>query len=369
MSIEPRPEIKALDSCHHGGLIRAELDGVGLAPDDVIDFSVSANPYSCPPGVTEIFDSVAIDRYPDSESTELKRAIADKHGVAVENILAGSGATEIIRLVALAYFGRGDTVMCPKPTFGEYEVACCISGADIMEQWGREENCFAPDLDETLSLLKRNGPKGVFICNPANPSGQYLSRRQVEHILEASPRSLVVLDESYTAFTEGRWDSGELLSRGNVVIIRSMTKDYALAGLRLGYALANEEVITDLRRVCPPWNVNAIAQRAGVVALEDGEYLRNCEKKIREAKHLLMEGFSRLGYTVLPSSTNFFLVRVGDAGRFRLQLLKEGIVVRDCASFGLPRYVRIAALKIPQCRRLLAVVKRLMNEGLLNLPV
>ena len=368
MSIEPRPEIKGLDSCHHGGLVRAELDRLGLAPDEVIDFSVSANPYSCPPGVREIFDSVAIDRYPDSESTELKWAIADKHGVAVENIIAGSGATEIIRLVALAYFGQGDTVLCPKPTFGEYEVACRISGAAITEQWGGEEDCFMPDIDEMLSRIEVDSPKGVFICNPANPSGKYLGRRQVERILNASPLSLVILDESYTAFTEGSWDSAELLSRGNVAIIRSMTKDYALAGLRLGYALADEEVITNLRRVCPPWNVNAIAQRAGIVALEDGEYLRKCEKKIREAKHLLMEGLSRLGYTVLPSSTNFFLVRFGDAGMFRLHLIEKGIIVRDCASFGLPEYVRIAALKVPQCQRLLDVLQKSINEGVLAPP-
>jgi len=368
LSIEPRPEIKDLDICHHGGLIQAELDEIGLAPDDVIDFSVSANPYSCPPGVRDIFCSVAIDRYPDSESTDLKEAIARKHGVAVKNILAGSGATEIIRLVALAYFGRGDTVLCPKPTFGEYEVACRISGADIMEQWGSEENCFAPGLDKMLSWLERNGPKGVFICNPVNPSGQYLGRREVEGILEASPRSLVVLDESYNAFTEGVWASEELLSRNNVVIIRSMTKDYALAGLRLGYALADEGVIADLHRVCPPWNVNAVAQRAGIVALEDGEHLRKCEKRIREAKKLLMEGFDRLGYTVLPSSTNFFLLRVGDAGRFRLHLLKKGIIVRDCTSFGLPRYVRIAALKMPQCQKLLDVVEKSLDEGLLVPP-
>ena len=363
MSIRPRPEIEKLGTCPHGGLNRAELDALGLSPDEVIDFSVSTNPFSCPPAVRDVFASVAIDRYPDSESTELRAALAGELGVGPDSILVGSGAMEIIRLIALTYFGRGDTVLYLKPTFGEYEVACRIAGAAVLEQWGREEESFAFNTGETVALVREHSPRGVFICNPGNPAGQYLQRQEIERVLDASPQGLVVLDEAYIAFTEGSWPSTGLVSRDNVVIVRSMTKDYALAGLRLGYALAGEEVINNLRRACPPWNVNAVAQRAGVVALRDSSYLKHCEVKIREAKRFLVEGFCRLGFTVLPSRTNFFLVKVGDGSRFRSRLLRYGIIVRDCASFGLPQYVRIAALKMPQCRRLLEAVETLKNEG------
>jgi histidinol-phosphate aminotransferase len=362
LSIRPRPEIERLGLCPHGGLDLAELESLELDPDQVVDFSVSSNPYSYPPAVKGIFSSVSIDRYPDSGAIALREALARKLGVKPDNILAGSGAMEIIRIIALTYFGHGDTVLCLKPTFGEYEVACRISGASVMEQWGKEADCFTFNTAETEALVKEYTPKGIFICNPGNPSGQYLSRQEVERILDASQQGLVVLDESYTAFTEGNWPSADLISRDNVVVVHSMTKDYALAGLRLGYALATRKVIADLRRTCPPWNVNAVAQQAGIIALEHSSYLKRCELKIRKAKHFLMTELCRLGFIVVPSSTNFFLVKVGDAGRFRSSLLRHGIIVRDCTSFGLPQYVRIAALKMDQCRRLIEIIATLVEK-------
>ena len=141
MSIKPKPEIEKLDACPHGGPNYAELDALGLAPDEVIDFSVGSNPFSFPPEVRNVFDSVVIDRYPDSESTELRMCLSEKLCVPPDNILVGSGSMEIIRLIALTYFGHGDSVLIPKPTFGEYEVACQIVGAEIFEQWGKEEEC------------------------------------------------------------------------------------------------------------------------------------------------------------------------------------------------------------------------------------
>lgn len=363
MSIRPRPEIEKLVSCPHGGINRAELDALGLSPDEVIDFSVNTNPFSCPPAVKDVFASVDIDRYPDSESAELRAALAGALGIGSGSILVGSGAMEIIRLVTFTYFGLGDTVLVLKPAFGEYEVACRVSGATVLEQWGREEESFAFNTGETVILVREHSPKGIFICNPSNPAGQYLQRQDIERVLDASPQCLVVLDEAYIAFTEGSWPSADLISRDNIVIVRSMTKDYSLAGLRLGYALAGEGIIHNLRRACPPWNVNAPAQQAGVIALRDSVYLKKCETKIRESKQFLVEGFRRLGFTVLPSSTNFFLIKVGDGGQFRSCLLRYGIIVRDCASFGLPRYVRIAALEMPQCRSLLEAVETLKNEA------
>ena len=363
MFIKPRPEIERLDHCPHGGLDLTELKAFGLNPDRVIDFSVSSNPYSCPPGVRKILSSVAIDRYPDSEAAEFKKAIAHHLDVETDNILAGSGAMEIIRLIALTYFGHGDTVVCFKPTFGEYEVACRISGADVIEKWAREEDRFSFNTVEMETSIRQYIPKGVFLCNPANPSGQYLKRWEVEQIIDATREGLVILDESYTAFTESRWSSSDLIARNNVVIVRSMTKDYALAGLRIGYALANREVIAYLKRSCPPWNVNTVAQQAGLVAIKESSYLRQCELKIRSAKKFLMAELDRLGFSVLPSSTNFFLVKVGDARSFRSSLLRYGIIVRDCTSFGLPQYIRIATLKMDQCRRLIAVIEELRATG------
>lgn len=363
MSIQPKPEIERLQACPHGGPNYAELRAMGLTADEIIDFSVSSNPFSFPSEVRNVFDSVVIDRYPDSESTELKHCLSEKLGVAPDNILAGSGSMELIRLIATTYFGRGDSVLILEPTFGEYEIACQVVGAKILKQWGKAEDYFALRMEETVSTIRQRRPRGIFICNPNNPTGQYLSQPQVEMVLDSSRDSLLILDEAYIAFTEGSWPSTDLISRGNVIILHSMTKDYALAGLRLGYAIASQEIIQNLRKVCSPWNVNVVAQKAGVIALKNTEHLKRCESKIRQAKQFLTDELCRLGFTVVPSKTNFFLVKVANAKAFHTALLRHGMLVRDCTSFGLPEYIRIAPRTMPECRKLIATLEALKSKG------
>jgi histidinol-phosphate aminotransferase len=366
LSIPPRPEVENLKICAHGGPDWAELKSMGLGPDDVLDFSVCSNPFPPPPGVAEVLGSAAISRYPDSEATELRQCLSERLGVAADNILAGSGATELIRLIALAYFRRGDSVLILAPTYGEYEAACQMVGVEVFKQWGRAENNFRLRIDETVDLIRQRCPRGIFICQPNNPTGQYLSRPEVEAVLEAGVNSLLVLDEAYIAFTDKIWPATRWLHRDNIIIVRSMTKDYALAGLRLGYAVANREIIEVLRRVRPPWNVNVLAQKAGVAALRDDGYLERCKPKIKRAKQFLVDELGRIGFTVVPSATNFFLVRVGNGQEFRDTLLRHGILVRNCASFGLPEYVRIAPLTMPECRKLIATIQTLRRGGELN---
>ncbi len=363
MSLRPRPEVENLKVCPHGGPNYAELSAAGLAPEDVLDFSVSSNPFMPPPGVKEILNTVAINLYPDSDATEFRQCISEKLGVAPDNILAANGAVELIRLIALTYFGQGDSVLILEPTFGEYEVACRLIGSKVFKQRGRAEEDFAPKTEEIIDLIRQCTPKGVFICNPNNPTGQYFSRQDIEAILDACGDGLLVLDEVYVAFVDESWSSVDLISRDNVVIVRSMTKDYALAGLRFGYAIASEEIISSLRKVCPPWNVNIVAQKAGVVALGETNYLDRCKRKIMEAKEFLIDELSRIGYPSLPSRANFFLVKVGDGEAFRSTLLKHHILVRDCASFGLPEYIRIAPRTMPECRTFVATVRELKRKG------
>ncbi len=181
-------------------------------------------------------------------------------------------------------------------------------------------------------------------------------------VLDVCRDGLLILDEAYIAFVDEGWNSIDLISRGNVVIVRSMTKDYALAGLRLGYAIAHKDIIQALHRVQPPWNVNVVAQKAGVIALEDAEYLEWCQQEIRKAKQFLTTELSRIGFTLVPSSTNFFLVKVPDAKHFRTALLRHGILVRDCSSLGLPQYVRIAARTLPECHRLVTTIQAVQSE-------
>ncbi|MBI2832168.1 MAG: histidinol-phosphate aminotransferase family protein [Chloroflexi bacterium] len=356
--LRPKPNIEKLASGTHGGIDYGELSKLGIAPESVLDFSVSINPFGLPPGLEEALCRVHIHDYPDSGAIELRQALGRKLGIASENIIAGSGSTELIRLIALAYFGPGDKVIIPQPTYSDYEVACQLVDAQVLKQYTSEEMNFQLDVKELIDSIKGHRPKGVFLCNPNNPTGSYLSREEAEEILAVAGDALLVLDEAYIAFTEDAWSSLDLVGSGNLIIVRSMTKDYALAGLRLGYAMSSEPVISALRRVSPPWNVSSLAQKAGIFALEADAYLRECGAKLKDAREFLKNGLIDLSLTPLPSQTNFFMVEVDDAAGFRQALLKEGILVRDCTSFGLPRYVRMAPRTMPECQRLLEAVKK-----------
>jgi histidinol-phosphate aminotransferase len=250
-------------------------------------------------------------------------------------------------------------VLIVEPTFGEYEVACRIVGSKILKQRTQGEEGFKLNVDETIDLIGRHRPKVVFLCHPNNPTGQYLAKREVEKILSASEDTLLVLDEAYISFAENLWRSLDLIKENNIIILRSMTKDYALAGLRLGYGIAHTEIIATLRKVCPPWNVNAVAQRAGILALRDSAYLKRCQEGVRQAREFLESELVRLGLPPLPSQAHFFLVKVGHAKQFRQDLLKYGIMVRDCTSFGLPEYVRIAPRTLPECQRLIHAIREI----------
>jgi histidinol-phosphate aminotransferase len=142
-----------------------------------------------------------------------------------------------------------------------------------------------------------------------------------------------------------------------------MTKDYALAGLRLGYGVAGEEIIATLRRLCPPWNVNAVAQRVGLTVVAAEGYLEECQTELKAAKDYLVAELSRLGLPPAPSAAHFLLVEVGDAPRFRRELLQRRMLVRDCTSFGLPAYVRISPRTMPECQRLVRSIEEIVGAG------
>jgi len=355
--LQPRPAINKISPCVHGGIDYTELNKPDISPSTILDFSVSCNPFGPPPGIREALADTSIECYPDSEAGELKQALAAKLNIAPDKLIIGSGSTELIRLIATAYFEPSDLVLIPQPTYGEYEVACHLADTQILKQPALKEPDFQLNTDEMTNLLQQHRPKAVFLCNPNNPTGQYMSREQIENVMSSCKDTLVVLDEAYIAFTENAWSSQDMVDRSNLVILRSMTKDYALAGLRLGYAIAAEPIISVLKRVRPPWNVNAPAQKAGVLALNADSYLKECGSKIREARDFLIKELERLGLPPLPSQTNFFLVKVGNVTALRQALLNKGILVRDCTSFGLPQYIRLAPRTLPECQKLIEAIK------------
>jgi histidinol-phosphate aminotransferase len=354
--LSPRPEVLATPFDQHGALDYRELEHAGLAPERVLDFSVNSNPYGPSPAVREALAGVPLDRYPDRESLALRRALSAFWQIPMEQILAANGTAELIWLVALAFVRSGDTVCVVGPTFGEYARAASLMGAQVKTWTAAAEAGFAIDTTQVDRVLAGARPRLVFLCNPNNPTGALAPPEAIQTWTTAHPDTLFVVDEAYIQFVDGLSSAANLRAE-NVLVLRSMTKDYALAGLRLGYALGSGAVVDALARVRPPWSVNALAQAAGVAALQDKDHLCQSMHKLRQAKRTLVNRLRALGLPPVPSATRYFLVRVGDGGAFRLSLVAKQILVRDCASFGLPEYVRIATRTPAENDVLLAAIR------------
>jgi histidinol-phosphate aminotransferase len=361
LRVLPRPEVVSTPLARHGALDYAELELLELAAGEVLDFSVNSNPYGPSPRVREALSGVPPDRYPDREALALRRALARRLGVPSERILAGNGTVELMWLAALAFLRPGDRVLVVGPTFGEYARVAALMGAQVKSWSARPELDFAVEVDEVARSLRDVQPRLAFLCNPNNPTGTVIPLEAVDAWAQAHPQALFVVDEAYLAFASGL-RSALTTAACNVLVLRSMTKDYALAGLRLGYAVGHEDAIAALARVRPPWSVNALAQAAGLAALDDEEHLQRSLGELAWAKEALVAGLVELGLPPLPSALHFFLVQVGDGAAFRRALLRWGILVRDCSSFGLPAYVRIATRRPEENTRLLAAICEVKDD-------
>lgn len=351
--ISPRPELNQLPSVAHGALDFGELAQLGIAPDDVRDFSVNSNPYGPSPAVLAALKTVPLDRYPDRECLALRQALSNHLNTPTERILVGSGIAELLWLIALAYVRPGDKALIFAPTFGEYANVVRLMGGHVKIEDKRLK--IGTQANNLQSSISNPSFRLVFLCTPNNPTGHLTPVDQILSWAAANPQTLFVIDEAYVAFAPEA-ETAVSHHLPNLLILRSMTKDYALAGLRLGYAVGDPEVIANLQKVKPPWSVNALAQAAGVAALADQAYLQRCMTRLQTDKTTLITGLTDLGYTPNPSATHYFLMHVGNGAAFREKLLQKGILVRDCASFGLPEYVRIATRCEADNGRLLAAL-------------
>lgn len=358
--ISPRAEVLATPAAYHGAFDYAELEALGLDPAAVLDFSVNSNPYGPSPAVRRALAGVPLDRYPDREALALRRALAERLGVSAGQIVVGNGTAELLWLAALAFLRPRDRALIIGPTFGEYRRVAALAGARLETWLARPEQAFAVQPGEIERRLRQLRPRLVFLCNPNNPTGVALPVETITAWAAAYPATLFVVDEAYLAFAAGLRSALTTGAR-NVLVLRSMTKDYALAGLRLGYAAGPARLIEALARVRPAWNVNALALAAGVAALADETHRRRSLAALARASAGLADGLRALGLPPMPSAVHFFLVHAGDGAALRRALLARGILVRDCASFGLPAYVRISTRRPPDNARLLAALREILT--------
>lgn len=347
----------------HGGLRPSELALAGLRPQDVIDFSVNVSPFGLPAGVREAVAALDLTAYPDPDCTRLTARLAESLQVPEDHVLAGNGSTELIHLVTRVFVRRGQRPVALAPTFGEYERATTLAGGNLYPWQAQPQRGFRWTLKNKPDVLRRVAPPLVYVCNPNNPTGVYLSRDEVRGLAAALTSGPMLLDEAYVGFLEEPWRSLDLVESGRVIVLRSLTKDYALAGLRLGYLVAHPDVVQAVRRLQPAWSVSSAAQAAGVAALADGDYLPRMRALVREAKQVLIAGLQRLGLPLQAGVANFVLVDVGDAASVRAALLRRGLVVRDCTSFGLPAYIRIGVRRPEECARLVVALADAITAG------
>lgn len=359
--ITARQAILNTQPVHHGAMDYAEIDRLGLVPDDILDFSSNINPYGPASAAVEASKSTLLERYPDREALALRSALADHLSHPVEQIVVGNGSAELMWLIAFAFIRPGDLILVLGPTFAEYARCARLAGGNVKVISGLGNDIFTIDPITVEQTLRDRRPRLIFICNPNNPTGSIIVGESIGRWADDYPETLFVIDEAYLAFASD-YSSVLDLRKDNILTLRSMTKDHALAGLRLGYAAGPLPLVEAVARMRPPWNVNAIAQAAGLAALKETDRLQRTLNKLKRATDELIAELCRLGLAPLPSTTHYFIVDVGCGAEFRRRLLNQfGIQVRDCASFGLSAYIRIATRRPKENARLLEAVARILS--------
>jgi threonine-phosphate decarboxylase len=354
----------------HGGDIYAASRELGIAADKVIDFSASINPLGVPKSVrAEIIAHLShLRHYPDPSATDITREIARSIGVDEESIVCGNGSTELIYLVVRMLQPR--RVLIPAPTFSEYERACIISAPLNRNNSGKssldffdlsEKNKYMTDPHEFIDAMA--GHDLAFICNPNNPTGALVRKSDMLRIAEAARemRCYLVVDEAFIDFIPRESVVKEVNNNPYLIVLRSLTKFYALSGLRIGYAVIHPELSGAIKRIKEPWTINTLAQLAGIAALKDRDYATKTFRIIKEGKAHLEMGLIKMGITYYPSRINFYLLKLGNAGDAVSNLRTKGILVRDCSNFrGLNNsHVRIAVRSRSENGRLLRELAKL----------
>lgn len=345
----------------HGGVDPLELKHYGLTSDSLIDFSVNSNPFGPSPRIAQALSHIDISRYPDGNCSELTGHLAELNHTRSDQVLIGNGTAELIWLIAQAFLQPGDGVLIIGPTFSEYRRAATRLNALVTEINAAPPD-FIPPLEKAADFIRRSHPRLVFLCNPNNPTGKFLTEEKTQSLVAAcGEETLLVIDKAYLSFVNGSFFETAL--QQNLLILRSMTKDFALAGLRLGYLLGDPSKIERVKSFQPAWSVNAFAQTAGVTALSDLAYYENTLISLREIRNSFFSEIESNGFHLIDSAVHFAIAQLEwPAARFRAQLLHSGLQVRDCASFGLFNSIRICTRLKEENQKLIEAMNSARND-------
>jgi histidinol-phosphate aminotransferase len=332
---------------------------LGLAEADIIKLASNENPLGVSPKAAAAIPAAVADlsRYPDGSGYELKQALSAHLGIGVESIVLGNGSNDVLELAAAAYLRPGTKAVYAQHAFAVYPLAIQARGAEGIVVAARDYGHDLPAMHAAID----NATRMVFIANPNNPTGTFVGPDEMHAFLRGAPASVVVvLDEAYQEYlpTELKADTiGWLREFPNLVITRTFSKIYGLAGLRLGYALAHPAIADLMNRVRQPFNANSIALAAAVPALSDHDFVRASRELNFRGMETLTEGCKQLELQFIPSRGNFITVRVGDGAEVYRRLLKRGVIVRPVAGYGLPQHLRITIGTDAENARLLEALR------------
>ncbi len=329
----------------HGGNVHLASEETGIPVSGIMDFSASINPLGAPDSVVRtIHENIKhLPHYPEPFAEQLSMHLGRHLGINPRTVLCGNGSTELIYLVVRAL--NPGRALIPAPTFSEYERACAMQrGTSCVRFALSKDNKFEIEPDAFISAMA--GCDMAFLCNPNNPTGTLLSRDAVRDMARAAERlsCYLIVDEAFIDFAPEHSVVGEAAGNSHLIVLRSLTKFYALSGLRIGYGVFPLGLTERMKNSKEPWTVNTLAQKAGIAAVNDREYREKTMTIIQAGKQFLENSLMNLGIEYAPSSANYYLIKLDNARQIIGSLRAKGILVRDCSNFpGLDgTYIRIA---------------------------
>jgi len=369
--VEPQTGLSALKPYVPGTPIEEVQREYGL--EDVIKLASNENPLGPSPKAVEAIRQALpkLNLYPDGQSYTLRQALADFLGVGPDLVTVGNGADGIIMQTCMAYLDEGDEVIVSASSFPVYDIYTHVMRAELVKTPLTKD--YRLDLDAMAEAITPE-TKLIFVCNPNNPTGTIVTATEVTALMERVPDDvLVIFDEAYYELVgagdrrhpEDYPQTLDYVHQGrcNVLIMRTFSKVFGLAGVRLGYAIAVPEVLAPLNRVKEPFAVNLLAQAAGVAALDDMDFLRKTVEATQRERDFLFQQFEALGLEPIRSHTNFMLVKIGpEACSVQEALVRRGVILRPCTGYDLPSFLRVTVGSREQNERLLAALKDLLGR-------
>ncbi len=354
------PQLPGLAVYEPGKPIEETARELEVAPSEIIKLASNENPLGPSPKAVVAMRSAleSAQLYPDGGGFYLRGAIARHLGLTREHIILGNGSNEVIEFIAHAFLNRGDDVVIPEYAFICYKLIARLFDARVIET---PTTNFESDLSAMINAITPK-TKIIFLANPNNPTGSLISQEKIDNFLARVPRDIVtVVDEAYFEFLDNPPDTIRHIREGkNVIVLRTFSKIHGLASLRVGYGIAQPDLMAVLQKTRQPFNVNGVAQSAALAALDDGDYLCKTKRIVDDGRAYLENEFHAMKLKFNPSAGNFVFVNVGDGPAVFKKLLAMKIIVRPLRGYGLQKWIRITVGTMEQNEKCIAALKRIL---------